>query len=652
MTANAPALAADRAYHSEKAINLDIVTAMNHPGLFAPWFRGGSSWDGWRAILRAAYGLPMSDQEREFFRQVAEREPPSRRVKELWIVAGRRAGKDSIASLITAHAAMFFQAGGRLRPGERVLCAALACDREQAKIVLGYTRSYFTDIPPLAAMIRRETRDGFELDNNVDVSISTNSFRNVRRRPILCAVLDECSFYRDETSSNPDEELYRALKPGMATLSDDAMLIGISTPYRKSGLLFKKFREHYGKGSDDVLVIRAPSLLLNPTLDQGIIAAALEEDPQAAEAEWNAVWRSDIESYVSPEAVDAVVVRGRYELPPVSGMAYSAFVDPSGGGADSMTLAIACRDREGRGVLCCVREAKPPFSPEAVVADFARTLRTYRVDRITGDRWGGEFVREPFRSHGIEYQIADRPKSDFYRDFLPLMNSGKVELLDNRRLIAQLCGLERRVARGTGRDSIDHGPGAHDDLANVVSACLVLTSCSASALWQREMLPVVPQPVRCDLLFAVVVASKSGEAGVVYFAAHTLTGSGICLLDANLTPLSPLLLQSIPTRLTELSAACKPLRGRAIFTTTPLAGELERLGYQSDIIDAVVKDELLAVSAAGHVGAGRVRVCADVFAKNFPLGFLQAAVVQDDDPLRLAFLAGVAIALDVNRAAA
>jgi hypothetical protein len=48
-------------------------------------------------------------------------------------------------------------------------------------------------------------------------------------------------------------------------------------------------------------------------------------------------------------------------------------------------------------------------------------------------------------------------------------------LLDNRRLISQLHGLERRTARG-GKDSIDHGPGAHDDIANAVAGALVLAA--------------------------------------------------------------------------------------------------------------------------------------------------------------------------------
>ena len=54
----------------------------------------------------------------------------------------------------------------------------------------------------------------------------------------------------------------------------------------------------------------------------------------------------------------------------------------------------------------------------------------------------------------------------------PLINSGRVELLDHPRLVAQLCGLERRTAWG-GRDSIDHGPGGHDDVANAVAGALV-----------------------------------------------------------------------------------------------------------------------------------------------------------------------------------
>ena len=133
-----------------------------------------------------------------------------------------------------------------------------------------------------------------------------------------------------------------------------------------------------------------------------------------------------------------------------------------------MTLAVAHRDKDGRTVLDAVRETRPPFSPESVVEEFAGLLKSYRINKVVGDRWGGEFVREPFRSHGVQYELATKTKSDFYRDVLATFNSGRIELLDHPKLIAQLCGLERRTARG-GKDSIDHAPNAHDDLANAVA---------------------------------------------------------------------------------------------------------------------------------------------------------------------------------------
>ena len=123
-----------------------------------------------------------------------------------------------------------------------------------------------------------------------------------------------------------------------------------------------------------------------------------------------------------------------------------------------MTLAIAHRDGD-ISVIDAIREVRPPFSPEAAVGEFAQLLKSYRVNRIQGDQ---------FRKHGLAYEVAPKPKSDLYRDLLPLVNSKLVDLVDHPKLLNQLASLERRTARG-GRDSIDHTPGAHDDIANAVS---------------------------------------------------------------------------------------------------------------------------------------------------------------------------------------
>jgi hypothetical protein len=119
-----------------------------------------------------------------------------------------------------------------------------------------------------------------------------------------------------------------------------------------------------------------------------------------------------------------------------------------------------------------VRERRPPFSPDDVVLEFVSLLKIYNIRTVMGDRYAGEWPRERFRVHGITYEVAEQPKSDLYRDLLPILNSGRAELLDVPRLTTQLCGLERRTARG-GRDSIDHAPGAHDDVSNSVAGAIV-----------------------------------------------------------------------------------------------------------------------------------------------------------------------------------
>jgi hypothetical protein len=292
---------------------------------------------------------------------------------------------------------------------------------------------------------------------------------------VLCAILDEIAFWRDDNSANPDDEVFAALKPGLASLPG-SLVIGISSPYRRSGLLHKKFKDHFGKNSK-VLVIKAPTRVLNPLIAQSVIDEAMAEDPAAASAEWMAEFRDDISAFVSREAVDACVSPDVLERSRVQGVKYAGFVDPSGGSSDSMTLAIGHSQltenkKRSIAVLDAVREIRAPFSPDDAVAEFTTLLKSYGVRSVRGDRYAAEWVSEAFKKAGIEYRPSDLNKSEIYRDFLPRLNSGEVDLLDNARMISQFLSLERRTARG-GRDSIDHPPGGKDDLANAAAGALV-----------------------------------------------------------------------------------------------------------------------------------------------------------------------------------
>jgi hypothetical protein len=451
---------------------MDIGSALTDPQLFEPWFRG-PSWDAWRAVLRAAFGEKMTKAETRTFRELAKRDPPASRVKELWAIAGMRCGKDSIASGIAAHAAASFRPGGRLRPGERVLVACLAVDRSQASIVLDYARAFFAQVPSLKALVRRETSDGFELENGVDIAIATNDYRSIRGRTILCVVCDEVAFWKSESTTAPDFETYRAVRRGMLTLPE-SMLIGITSPHRRAGLAYERWAKHFGRNSASVLVIQAASRQLNSLLPQSEIDEAMAEDAAAARADFYGEWRDDLASFVTRDLIEAVVEAGVGHRDYDPRRVYVAFIDASSGRGDSFTCAVAHREGDV-AVLDFILEVPSPFDTTSAVAQVAAVLRQYRLGSVMGDNHAVGFVIAELLRHNIRFE--PRPtgmdRSVLYLETLPLFSAGtqRVRLLDNKKLIAQYAGLERRTLP-SGHERVDHPIRGHDDLSNACSGAL------------------------------------------------------------------------------------------------------------------------------------------------------------------------------------
>jgi hypothetical protein len=450
---------------------MTILDTMRDPALFGPWFKG-DSWAAGRAFLAVLFGLPLDAEAEATYRQHTGRTvPPSTPAREAWLVVGRRGGKSLLAALVALFLACFRTYDDVLAPGEVGTLAVIAADRRQARTIMRYIVGFLDAVPMLRAMVTSRTKETIELSNRVTIEVHTCNFRSVRGYTIVAALLDEVAFWRSEDSANPDTEILNGLKPGMATVPG-ALLLALSSPYARNGVLWEAHRKHYGQDGDPVLVWQAPTTAMNPNVDPQVIADAYEEDEASASAEYGAEFRRDIESYVSREVIEACVIPDRHDLPPAAGISYRAFTDPSGGSRDSFTLAIA-HDVGPLTIIDALRETKPPFSPADVVKTYAELLKTYRIASVTGDRYAGEWPRERFRENGISYDVCEKVKSDLYRDLLPLLTSRCLEVPDSPGLSRQLQGLERRTARG-GKDSIDHAPRAHDDVANAVAGVAVM----------------------------------------------------------------------------------------------------------------------------------------------------------------------------------
>ena len=281
----------------------------------------------------------MTPEMLPIYQQCTDRtESPKVPANEAWLICGRRAGKSFILALTAVFLACFGEYREDLSRGERGTVLVIATDRRQARNIIRYIRGLLEGIPMLARMVERETNESFDLKNAVTVEVAAASFKSVRGYTIVAALCDEIAFWPSEDAAEPDYEILDAIRPGMATIPG-AKLLCASSPYAKRGALHDAFKRYYGKDSD-VLVWKADTRTMNPTVPKAVIDQAFERDPASASAEYGAEFRSDIAQFVSREAVEACISPQVLERPRIPGVSYQAFVDPSGGSSNSMTLAI------------------------------------------------------------------------------------------------------------------------------------------------------------------------------------------------------------------------------------------------------------------------------------------------------------------------
>lgn len=452
-----------------------IDRAMSDKRLLGAALDDVTTWTTWLAILKAAFGLPLSEEQQEIFAAVAGgRDPPTKRVRELWCIAGRRSGKSRMAAMIAVYLAMFVK--HRLSPGEKGMVLVLAASKDQARVVFGYARAFLIESRVLRQEVEAVTASEIRLRNGITLAVHANSFRTVRGRTLCAAIFDEVALWHDDLSATPDKEIYSAVLPSLITTR--GMLVGISTAYRRMGLLFQKHRDYFGVASDDILVVQGSTFQFNKTLDEAAIAAQRAADPAAAASEWDGMFRNDVGAFLDDDLIDAAVEHGRpLEVPPVRGsyVYYRAFIDAAGGvGGDGYAIAVGHKEA-GHYVIDAVRGTTGRFDPLEVTRQYAALVREYRIHSVCGDHYAAEWVAGVWRRCNVNYKRSELPKSQLYLETTPLFARGLVRLPDHPHLLRELRLLERHTHR-SGRDTVDHPRGGHDDHANC--CCGVLYSLS------------------------------------------------------------------------------------------------------------------------------------------------------------------------------
>lgn len=342
---------------------------------------------------------------------------------------------------------------------------------------------------------------------------------------------------------------------------------------------------------------------------------------------------------------------------------------------DSTAIVAVAWDDEHKAVRLVTHRTFHPSPAEpldfegAVEATVLDLVQRFRVQEVRFDPYQMQAVAQRLAAQHVPMQEFPQSTSN-----LTEASTNLYELIKAHNLVvypddSMRLAVQRSIAIETPRGWRIAKEKASHKIDVVVALAMAslgavqgFAASAAPALWRRDHLLAdgapVPMPPHCDAVFAVAVVTDRGEVGVVYFARNMHSGVPLVLLDCGVTPLSPASVEGIVADLRDLAAKCRARAPVLLFASSTLIDEAQRRGYGGEPIDKLIAmGGDLAFVAATHIVAQRVKATANVLerSRQQPLGsLLDATAKTATDPLRLAALCGVVLALDdgTTRAAA
>jgi len=248
---------------------LSIISVMEDEQLFGPFFRD-SSWDTWKIFLKGLFCLPMTESELKIFSEFTGRSALPQLVTEAWIICGRKSGKSRISALIAVNLSCFRDYSGVLSAGEVGTVQVIAVDRRQARVIMRYIIGFLESVPMLAYKILKQTTESIELDNRIIIEIFTASSKSTRGYTVVACIADEIAFWKSDFSADPAREIIASILPSMATVPG-ALLIALSSPWTRHGLLYDRYKKYYGKSDSSRLIWQSETRKMSPKISEQII---------------------------------------------------------------------------------------------------------------------------------------------------------------------------------------------------------------------------------------------------------------------------------------------------------------------------------------------------------------------------------------------
>ena len=402
------------------------------------------------------------------------------------LIAGRRSGKTSIASIALAHRLIELSRrrhfpGVKLLRGQTVGAINVAADDKQARVLFERTAANLHIgglIPakyPASGSIRIGRRVLYE-------SLPTSAGAIRGRTAALCA-LDELAHFPGVTGPASADRVFDALLPSVRTFGNSGQIIITTSPMGRQGKVWELY-ECRGR-MEDLLVMQFATWEMHPYITREMLQPEFDLDRDMATCEYGAQFIA-----VDSAFLDAACIADCVRVPEQDGAILNSHIPRHihidlAFARDRFAVAVGHKENSGgEGVVyidevIALEPAKgKPLDPAIVESVVAGLMARYKINQVSFDQYCAPYLERQLQSLGLytrRFDFTASSKMAIYSNFRMLIGKHSISLPNNPGLIAELTHL-RRIIRPGGFSVAAPTSGAvtTDDMADAVAALAFL----------------------------------------------------------------------------------------------------------------------------------------------------------------------------------
>lgn len=422
------------------------------------------------------------------------------KVNKINLICGRRSGKTLISAVVAIYCAISNNWKPFLKKTPFATVLIMSHSREFSDEVLEVIRTLIEASHILSALVNKDKKNTSSTMNlkvpwiingnqiqysRVQIKVAAASSKTTRGVAACAILCDEIAFWNlDENMKETDAKIMKAVRPAMKQFREFGMLIKLSSPGIKQGILhseYKKDRE--GTLPPSYAVFKAPSWMMAPddVMPNAEFKEEFDLDPDSFDQEYRGNFADSLSFFITPEYIDmAVLKKVTFVAPEGDATKYTAAIDAAFKG-DRFTFSITAyvngRLKQYMSKGWEGTKQKPVSAYE--VAEFVRNVcKQFNIDEVAADQYSFQPLKEIFNTYGVtlkEYTFTPAFKKKIYWNLKKLIHSQQADLLDNEIQTRELK--ELIVEQGqSGIIKIGHPAGGTDDFSDSLAISAFLAT--------------------------------------------------------------------------------------------------------------------------------------------------------------------------------